>query len=412
MQIQAYPPLSFHEKGKRGRNEDNIYPPSGQATGNSTVFLVCDGVGGAISGDIASRMVSDAFGSAFENRRANDQSLQETLQNVQQQIDQYLQQNPQSKGMGTTLTFLQLHEDGATIAHAGDSRVYHIRGNTVLFCTDDHSLINDLRKKGLLEEAENAKSNIITRAIQGDSVRKITLDVHYVTDIQADDYFLLCSDGVWGAISNDDLTAILQKDKPNEEKLEEIEELSKQLSKDNYSAYLIQIQNVENATLATIASVKKSIVEDTPTRIVVENRQKARHANWVTPLLVTALLGGIASAAWFWWTDSKKTGKDNASSSSPVLISAKDSANLSSADTTPSVSNAQPIKSEAVTEKKTTPHLEKKDKPTTKNTKTNTPQLKNKPAKTDTKRKKETLKPEIKPENGKDIQNKIDTLKD
>ena len=182
--MQIHPPLSFHEKGKRPRNEDNIYPPTGQAADKNTVFLVCDGVGGAVSGDIASRMVSDAFGLAFETKKADAKSLQATLSDVQKQIDNYLLENPDSKGMGTTLTFLQLFtEGGAIIAHAGDSRVYHIRGNRILFCTYDHSLINELKKKGMHEEAERAKSNIITRALQGNSVKKIELDTHTITKI-------------------------------------------------------------------------------------------------------------------------------------------------------------------------------------------------------------------------------------
>lgn len=73
------------------------------------------------------------------------------------------------------MTFLKLHNDGATVAHMGDSRVYHIRpgkegANTqILFVTEDHSLINDLIKTGELtkEEARHSKQrNVITRAMQ------------------------------------------------------------------------------------------------------------------------------------------------------------------------------------------------------------------------------------------------------
>ena len=394
MQIRAYQPLSFHEKGRRHRNEDNIYPTSGQATDKSTVFLVCDGVGGAVNGDIASRMVSDAFGRAFETKKADNKSLQKTLTQVQQQIDNFLKQNPNSEGMGTTLTFLQFHTDGATIAHAGDSRVYHIRGNTVLFSTSDHSLVNDLRKKGLLEEAENAKSNIITRALQGDSVRKISLDAHIVTDIEADDYFLLCSDGVWGAISDADLTAILHKDKTNAEKLKELELLCEQFSKDNYSAYLIQIQKVENGATSTLN--KPLVVENTPTRIFVESTQKARNAAWVTPLLITALLVGIGFAFWYGWSNAKKDKQQELNlSATPQTHVDNDSISTLEIITPPSVKTAKTGEKEAVkTGKKEATketQIEKKVKKEAKNTKYSTAMPKPKPAAKDTTKKKVPL---------------------
>jgi PPM family protein phosphatase len=352
--MQIHLPLSFHEKGKRPRNEDNIYPQTGQATAENTVYLVCDGVGGAINGDIASRMVSDAFGQAFENKKADDKSLQAILSQVQKQIDDYLLENPDSKGMGTTLTFLQFHSEGATIAHAGDSRVYHIRGNSILFCTSDHSLVNELKKQGMLEEAENAKSNVITRALQGDSVKKIELDTHRISDIQADDYFLLCSDGVWGALSDEDLLAILQKKRTNIEKLKDIEQLCEQFSKDNYSAYLIQIEKVEKPVLKTFT---KPVAEEPATRVFVESTQKARKASWVAPFLITSALAGIGFYAWYNWDKAQKNKKAEAAevTSTPSSLE-KDT--LSLAVPPPSVS--APKKSEK-TEKEVVKAVKKED---------------------------------------------------
>ena len=134
MRIRLHPPIALWEKGKRPKNEDNIYPSIGKATEDSATFLVCDGVGGAAKGELASRIVADTFGTYFEKRTATPQNLQQILAKVQLEIDSYISSNAHHRGMGTTLTFLQLNAKEAIIAHAGDSRVYHIRKNKLLFC--------------------------------------------------------------------------------------------------------------------------------------------------------------------------------------------------------------------------------------------------------------------------------------
>lgn len=88
-------------------------------------------------------------------------------------IDGYLGQHPSAKGMGTTLVLLHLHEEGATVAHVGDSRVYQFRAGAILFQTDDHKLVNDWVRRGLLtpeQAATHPNRNVMTRAIQGRSV--------------------------------------------------------------------------------------------------------------------------------------------------------------------------------------------------------------------------------------------------
>jgi serine/threonine protein phosphatase PrpC len=331
MKIHIHTPIALHQKGIRSKNEDNIYPRFGQATADNRVFLVCDGVGGAAKGELASEIVSKGFGQALEKQMASAENLAAILTTVQNQIDAYLRQNPESQGMATTLTLIQLHTRGVTIAHAGDSRVYHIRGNDILWRTQDHSLVNDLRKRGFIEQAEEAKNNVITRAIQGRATKPIELDVQVIADIQASDYFLLCSDGVWGVLSDEALGDILKKTTTNQEKLVEIEKVCAHSSKDNYSAYLIEVQRVEQSVQSAyptsdttirisesdttiiplktadvndspvMSAPKERVVKETPTRILVEDTQKSRHTKWVMPLLVFIVLsigGGIAYTRW------------------------------------------------------------------------------------------------------------------
>jgi serine/threonine protein phosphatase PrpC len=244
MQIKIHPPIALWEKGTRLKNEDNIYPSQAMADKSSSTFLVCDGVGGASKGELASQIVANIFGSMFDHQIASASSLHYALEQVQDKIDQYILENEEHREMGSTLSFLQFNEGGAIIAHAGDSRVYHVRKDEILFCTSDHSLVNELLKRGKFEEAKLAKGNIITRAVQGRSVKEITLDVQEITDIQAGDYFLLCSDGVWGVISDDRILDILGKSDTNEVKMDVIHQICESFSRDNYSAFLIEIKEV------------------------------------------------------------------------------------------------------------------------------------------------------------------------
>ena len=160
----------------------------------------------------------------------------------------------QSEKMGTTMTFLMLHKEGATIAHVGDSRVYQIRPlknedrAEFIFQTEDHSLVNDLIKIGELtpEEAENyPRKNVITRALQPHLEHRYKADIVTLKDIRPNDFFYMCSDGMLEEASNANLCFMLNQQKPEEELIKMLV-LNSQHNRDNHSAHLIHILDVEN----------------------------------------------------------------------------------------------------------------------------------------------------------------------
>ncbi len=335
MKITIQPPLFLNETGRRDNNEDSIFSTVTEDIAHSQpVFLVCDGVGGAERGEIASGIVAEGFGTFFQNCMADQATIAEALDSVQTQLDEYLDTNPEARGMGTTMTFLQLHGQGATIAHIGDSRVYHLRGSQILFQTEDHSLVNEMKKQGVPVD-ESAKSNVITRAVQGHSVRKVAADVHFISDIQPNDYFFLCSDGIWEAFSNADLQDLAQAQMSNQEKVAIIQKACVAKSRDNYSAYWIKIDTVEagdegdniaDNTANNVASkvvsheVEKEAnnvsqmhptpavttttadVEASPQyssrNIAVEDTNKPRKNAWLVPLLLLIVLAIIGFFVW------------------------------------------------------------------------------------------------------------------
>jgi PPM family protein phosphatase len=251
MYIQLHKPLAFSEKGRRGNNEDSIYPKTLEDTTSVSVFIICDGVGGASKGEVASQLCAQVIGEALGlNDSRNNDVVLSAVQKASEALDNYLAEHPDAEGMGTTLASLQLLSEGVMIAHMGDSRAYHIRGREVLFCTRDHSEVNLMIDQQLLsveEAAQLGKTNIITRAIQAGSNKTVAPDVHLITDVQVGDYFFLCSDGTWECFNNASLLAIFNnKGWSNEQKLEHLKNVCAEKSNDNYSAYLLQVKAISN----------------------------------------------------------------------------------------------------------------------------------------------------------------------
>lgn len=302
MKINIFPPVALCEKGKRPVNEDFVYPHLATADSNSRTFLVCDGVGGESKGELASQIVADTFGIEFERTSANLKNLHKTLHHAQAKIDEFIHENKQHKGMGTTMSFLQLNDYGAIVAHAGDSRVYHIRDQKILFCTYDHSLVNDLIKMGKWEEAKTAKSNIITRAIQGEEIRSITLDVQLIEDVQQSDYFFLCSDGVWSAMTDQELIGILSGEDSEEEKMATIRDLCTHYSNDNFSAYLVRVHKVakeEKTTSKKEVSFSNEFNQEL-NPVKVEDIRKSRKGRDFAFWFFT-IIGLVLGGVYYWY---------------------------------------------------------------------------------------------------------------
>lgn len=251
MKTEIYPPLAIHQIGKRENNEDAVYPIFGKATVNNTLFLVCDGVGGAAKGEVASQLATQSFADFFEKNVfevSGETFINQAIDFVQDQFDEYIEANPTAKGMGCTLTLLHLHEGGASIAHAGDSRVYHIRNGKIQWQTEDHKMVTEMLKAGVLtleQAANHPQSNIISRAIQGKTVKPVKADFKLIESIEPNDYFFMCTDGILESISDNLLEDIIGNAENDEAKMQLIQQICQGQSNDNFSAYLIKIRAID-----------------------------------------------------------------------------------------------------------------------------------------------------------------------
>ncbi|WP_080054492.1 protein phosphatase 2C domain-containing protein [Spirosoma aerolatum] len=250
MELTIYQPLGYSQQGGRANNEDNIFPAAGKATPDQKWFMVCDGVGGMSWGEIASAVAVEGFNDYFLNHPqtiATPAYIGQALADVQTKFDNQLTSRPEAKGMATTFTLLYLHQAGVTVAHIGDSRVYHLRDGKIIWRTQDHSFVNELLKAGVITPQEaktHPKRNVIDRAIQG-SERPVLPDVQILNDVRSGDYFFLCTDGVLEQVTDAFLESVLSESISNEQKQQKLIAQSIGQTKDNFSAYLIQIETVQ-----------------------------------------------------------------------------------------------------------------------------------------------------------------------
>lgn len=255
--LKAY---NIWELGKRENQEDSIFPSYSEIKDTDRLFILCDGMGGHSSGEVASATVCEAMSnSVFEHCPDPEGSFTEddfrvALDDAFNALD--AKDDGAVKKMGTTLTFLKFHNQGCTIAHMGDSRVYHIRpgedveDTEILYRTSDHSLVNDLVKIGELtpEEAKHSKQkNVITRAMQPCMEKRPKADIYTTADIRPGDYFLMCSDGILEQMEDDDSIKFIFSRRGGEDS-RKVDMLIKATAQnnDNHSAIIVHVTDVIN----------------------------------------------------------------------------------------------------------------------------------------------------------------------
>ena len=253
MKISIQQPLSIYELGSRQNQEDCLYPLQGEATTADRLFLLCDGMGGHEHGEVASQLVCSVLSDYLQahwqtTEPLSDETLREALDETFRRINTL--DDGSLRKMGTTLTLLCLHPGGATMAHLGDSRIYHLRprDRRLLYKSRDHSLVYDLFMAGEITRDEMnsyPRKNVITRAIMPGMERQPKMDIAHTTDLQPGDYFFLCSDGILERMSDAELLALLAASKDNAATRQQLIEVTRD-NADNHSAWLIQIADVES----------------------------------------------------------------------------------------------------------------------------------------------------------------------
>ncbi len=203
-------------KSVRGGRKENQDSEGSQMTKLGFLCVVCDGMGGAAGGKTASTMAVNIILQEVANSTTLNpaQALLSAIKRANHEIFSLSRQQPDLRGMGTTVTAILINDDKATVAHAGDSRVYLLRDGVKVFRTNDHSKVFELVKRGILTEEQarlSEESNVIQRALG--IAPDIEVEINDNIPFLKNDIFMLCTDGVCGAISEEALLQLLKKDK-------------------------------------------------------------------------------------------------------------------------------------------------------------------------------------------------------
>jgi protein phosphatase len=184
----------------RERNEDSflVEPP---------LYAIADGMGGHRGGAVASEL---ALEKVEELSRAGKATLTDMVRSANRAVFERSMSDRRVTGMGTTLTVVQVDDEGAHLVHVGDSRAYLLRAGAFRQLTDDHTLVNRMVRAGEITRAEadvHPHRNVLTRVVGTEPDVDVDHDDIPVMD---GDRILICSDGLTNMVAEDQIQAILE----------------------------------------------------------------------------------------------------------------------------------------------------------------------------------------------------------
>lgn len=206
-------------------------------------------MGGAAAGEMASSLFRDTVIDLFAATprqcltcEALHELIVECFQSAHTRILAHVEQEPSHQGMGCTADLLALFNTQVVIGHVGDSRTYRLRNNVLEQLTSDHSFVQEQADLGLIshEQAKNhALKNLILRVVG--SSKKLEVDL-ISSDAAPGDIFLLCTDGLFGMVDDEQIAEILSCEMEAEIKATMlIDQANFRGGKDNISVALIEI---------------------------------------------------------------------------------------------------------------------------------------------------------------------------
>ena len=239
-------PAAITDTGcERDLNEDRyavIESPSGVA------WIVCDGMGGVSGGELAAQLAIEAIKRSFEGspRRATEASLKSAILEANR-IIVLRRQNPAFSSMGTTLVCALFMGSEVAIGHVGDSRAYLVRDFSIQQLTHDHTLVQEMVDRGQLEPEEaltHPQAHVLTKCLGSEPGLEVQTKKYWVWETgegEANDYLLLCSDGLYSHVSDAEIATIVSKMSPQKACVELIEIAKSRGGFDNITVTIIPL---------------------------------------------------------------------------------------------------------------------------------------------------------------------------
>lgn len=236
-----------HPGRRRASNEDAFC-----ARPDLGLYIVADGMGGHVAGEIASRLAADtieatvAAGDASPPDSRNctlaERRLQEGFERASHAISQQTARNPRLRGMATTASAVLLSAGGSAIGHVGDSRVYLWRDELLQQLTHDHSWVAEQVTLGLLSAADARQHpwrNVVTRALSASDPPQVELSP---LTLQNRDRLLISSDGLHGVINDERIGGVLGATTSLESTCQQlIDEANRAGGPDNITTLILEI---------------------------------------------------------------------------------------------------------------------------------------------------------------------------
>lgn len=222
------------------------------------LIVVCDGMGGMQGGSVASQIAVQTILEtvASADVQANpSMTLIKAIRNANMAIIEEGRDDPNLQGMGTTVTALLLTPHSALTAYLGDSRIYQIRHGEKVFRTFDHSMVFEMVKEKVISEEQarlSDQSNVIMKALG------ITPDIEVEVverPYQKGDRFVLCTDGFWGAMPEDEFIRHLSEKKPLDKILDSTANIVESIGRNSGKEY-------DNLTAAILEMNSNSILKE------------------------------------------------------------------------------------------------------------------------------------------------------
>src|SRR5215218_10799140 len=213
--------------------------PSG--AGEDFLLVVADGMGGHPAGDVASQIAMNTLIEAFPTLPSGDLglALKQAYRCANEAVFQAGEAEPAQAGMGTTLTSALLHGKYATVAHVGDSRAYLLRGDALTQVTRDHTVVAEEVAQGrITAEAarRDPRRNILTHVIGTHPRLESKLPAIFELTLLPGDRLLLCSDGLYDVLEDDDMRRALLGQDPDNAARQLVEKAKERGTRDNATA--------------------------------------------------------------------------------------------------------------------------------------------------------------------------------
>jgi len=242
-------------QGPRQYNQDRLaYSYSKDAL----LLVVADGMGGHRHGEVAAQLAVNAMTEAFQRLAVPALSspakfLIDHIQQIHDMIDQLTQDREMLESPRTTIVAAIVQRGVLYCAHVGDSRLYHFRDGHLLYRTEDHSIVQSLYNKGMIEKGDMSSHpyrHKVYSCLGGDTPPKIDLSDRQ--ELAEGDTILLCTDGVWDPLTDEQIKLVLSGESitNNITNLLDQAELASQEQGDNMSAIGLQWGDKQNSNLA------------------------------------------------------------------------------------------------------------------------------------------------------------------